>query len=150
MITITKEDYKKALMEAYTKGVNDQIERTRAFLTNNKAKQKASYDELFKEEVKTPTLEKRKFEFMKTVAEYRGAYTDSMLQHFFEYWTEPNKSKTKMRFEQQKTWKISRRLKTWKRNDYGNNRSSNDADKQRKEWLVGYTAEAIGQSNKGH
>ena len=43
LLTGEGEMTKKALMEAYTKGVNDQIERTRAFLTNNKAKQRDSF-----------------------------------------------------------------------------------------------------------
>ena len=36
-----------------------------------------------------------------------------------EYWTEPNKSCTKMRFELEKTWSLGRRLKTWNRNGFG-------------------------------
>lgn len=36
---------------------------------------------------------------------------------FISYWTEPNKSKTKMRFELEKTWDTKRRLQTWIRND---------------------------------
>ncbi|QDP63647.1 MAG: hypothetical protein Unbinned3987contig1001_23 [Prokaryotic dsDNA virus sp.] len=32
---------------------------------------------------------------------------------FIDYWTEPNKSGSKMRFEMEKTWDLSRRLKRW-------------------------------------
>lgn len=45
-----------------------------------------------------------------------GEYDEKMVQEFFDYWSEPNKSKTKMRFESQKTWEISRRLAVWHRN----------------------------------
>lgn len=37
---------------------------------------------------------------------------------FIDYWTEFNKSKTKMKFELQQTFDISRRLKRWLKNDF--------------------------------
>jgi len=40
-----------------------------------------------------------------------------MLKSFCDYWTEPNKSKTKMRFELEKTFEIGRRLATWSSRD---------------------------------
>jgi len=40
-------------------------------------------------------------------------YDESILNGFIDYWTEPNKSKTKMKFELNNTWKTSLRLKTW-------------------------------------
>lgn len=44
-------------------------------------------------------------------------YTDQMLDHFIEYWTEPDRSpKPKMKFEKQKHFEIKRRLKWWATN----------------------------------
>lgn len=40
-------------------------------------------------------------------------YDESILNAFIDYWTEPNKSNTKMKFELNKTWQTSLRLKTW-------------------------------------
>ena len=40
-------------------------------------------------------------------------YDKKMLDEFFEYWSEPNRSKTKMKFELEKTWDTKRRLKRW-------------------------------------
>jgi len=40
-------------------------------------------------------------------------YEESILNAFIDYWTEPNKSNTKMKFELNKTWKTGLRLKTW-------------------------------------
>jgi hypothetical protein len=37
---------------------------------------------------------------------------------FIDYWTEPNKSKTKMKFELQNTWDTSRRLSRWINNGF--------------------------------
>lgn len=45
-----------------------------------------------------------------------------MVKDFFEYWTELNKSCTKMKFELEKTWDTKRRLKRW----YDNNKKWNN------------------------
>ena len=44
------------------------------------------------------------------------ALAHSEFQNFVDYWTEPNKSGTKVRWEQQPTFDVGRRLKTWFRN----------------------------------
>ena len=43
-------------------------------------------------------------------------YDESILNGFVDYWTEPNKSNTKMKFELNKTWSTKLRLKTWANN----------------------------------
>lgn len=43
-------------------------------------------------------------------------YDESILNGFVDYWTEPNKSNTKMKFELNKTWSTKLRLKTWAAN----------------------------------
>ena len=56
-------------------------------------------------------------------------YGQQMLDEFFDYWSEPNPSKTKMRFELQKTFEVNRRLARWARNNfnrYGNNKPTPD------------------------
>ena len=49
---------------------------------------------------------------------------------FSDYWTEPNKSNTKMRFELQKTFCIKRRLKTWVKRSKQFNKGTSKIDKQ--------------------
>lgn len=46
-------------------------------------------------------------------------YPEKMKTEFFEYWSEPNKSGTKMRFELERTWHLSRRLARWANNGFG-------------------------------
>lgn len=58
-------------------------------------------------------LEIRSLAFKETLKPYKQKYQIDLLKNFFEYWTEPNQSKTKMRFELEKTWSIERRLTTW-------------------------------------
>lgn len=62
-------------------------------------------------------LEARKQEFKKTLVPFKEKYGVNMLKAFYEYWTEPNKSFTKMRFELNKTWSVSLRLATWASKD---------------------------------
>ena len=52
-----------------------------------------------------------------------GIYQPQMIRAFFNYWTERNKSGTKMRFELEKTWETSKRLITWANNEKQFNRN---------------------------
>jgi hypothetical protein len=53
----------------------------------------------------------------KTELNSHTEYPEQMRIAFFDYWTEPNKSKTKLRFELEKTWDTKRRLNTWASRD---------------------------------
>ena len=77
-------------------------------------------------EDKTPKIDIsiRRAEFCTDVDNYINEYTNEMLEQFIDYWTEPNKTKTKMRFEMQRTWDIKRRLATWKRNSKTSTKST--------------------------
>jgi hypothetical protein len=55
--------------------------------------------------------------FKKSIEPYLQKYGREMCNDFYMYWTEPNKSKTKLRFEMQKTWDVGRRLVTWSKNN---------------------------------
>lgn len=72
-------------------------------------------------------VEKRKTDFYNSLIPYLQQYPKEMIRAFFDYWSELNKSRTKMRFENEKTWETPKRLMTWasKEKDYGTNRRSN-------------------------
>ena len=54
-------------------------------------------------------------------------YDLTLKKEFCDYWTEPNKSNTKMKFELNKTWKTELRIKTWAANQKKwNNPKTND------------------------
>lgn len=55
--------------------------------------------------------------FLMEVSAFKELYSVELLEAFVDYWTEPNKSKTKLRYELQKTFDIARRLKTWSKNE---------------------------------
>ena len=59
----------------------------------------------------------RKDAFYKSLVPYVERYGRDMVRDFFDYWSEMNKSETKMRFEQQTTWEVGKRLATWKKRE---------------------------------
>ena len=74
-------------------------------------------------------VEKRKADFYNSLIPYLKQYPKEMIRAFFDYWSELNKSRTKMRFENEKTWETSKRLVTWANNEkeYGKQNSNNRA-----------------------
>lgn len=66
-------------------------------------------------------LEERGKIFYNEIAEFKDNYSKEMLREFYEYWIEPNTSKTRMRFEMEKTWDLNLRLKKWAKNDFSKN-----------------------------
>jgi len=62
-------------------------------------------------------LEIRSLAFKNSLIAFKQKYSIELLRNFFNYWTEPNKSQSKMRFELEKTWSIERRLETWAKRD---------------------------------
>jgi len=75
-------------------------------------------------------VEKRKADFYNSLIPYLQQYPKELIRAFFDYWSELNKSRTKMRFEGEKTWETDKRLTTWANNEKkyekptGNNRAS--------------------------
>jgi len=68
--------------------------------------------------------------FISECEELIDKYGKDTVKEFYLYWTEPNKSKTKMRFERQATWDLARRIAIWdhnKKTNFGrNNGKPND------------------------
>jgi hypothetical protein len=73
--------------------------------------------EKVKEKESKPSLETRSLAFKETLRPFLNQYGADMLKSFYNYWSEPNQSKTKMLFEMQKTWDNSRRLSTWNKRE---------------------------------
>lgn len=69
---------------------------------------------------KSTNLFERSIPFQQSVftPENEQKYGQQMLRDFYDYWSEPNPSHTKMRFELQKTWDLDRRLARWARNNF--------------------------------
>ena len=70
-------------------------------------------------------LKKRADVLYKTLVPYVSMYGKDMIRQFYDYWTEPNKSRTKMRYELERTWDTKRRLNTWASRENINRRRTN-------------------------
>ncbi len=56
---------------------------------------------------------KRKERFIEDVNQFSEFYIIKVIEEFIDYWTEPNRQRTKMKYEMQPTWDTKRRLKLW-------------------------------------
>lgn len=72
----------------------------------------------------------RKEAFYRSLIPFVGIYGKEMVREFFDYWSETNRTQTKMRFEQERTWELKRRLAYWAKRD--NNFNSNSNGQNRK------------------
>ena len=70
-----------------------------------------------REKKKNDTLAKSKSKFLEDLKLHKDNYSKDMLNAFYNYWTELNQSKTKMRFQLEKTFEINKRLVTWARRE---------------------------------
>lgn len=86
-----------------------------------------------KEKLIINNIEERKLKFASTLESYLSIYGKDLLNDFYKYWTEPNKSNTKFKQELEKTWSLDRRLETWSKNDKNfnnNNNTKNEKNEQ--------------------
>ena len=63
---------------------------------------------------------KRSKIFGENLVPYIETYGKEMIRAFYDYWSEPNRSYTKMRCELERTWDLGRRLTTWSNRDKKN------------------------------
>lgn len=118
---------------------NQQVTTNKEYKNNNKettTKVVAKKDKLSLSP--THNLEKRCKTFYESLVPFVGTYGSKMVREFYDYWSEPNKSKTKMRFELQQTWEVKRRLVTWSNKEKIN---SNGTDRRRGSEVTAASAE---------
>lgn len=63
------------------------------------------------------TLKNRVEDFKNQILIFKDKYPEKMLNSFFSYWSETNRSGSKMRFEMEKAWELNRRLANWASRD---------------------------------
>ena len=62
------------------------------------------------------TIKDRMSAFSVTLQPFVATYGKDMMNEFYKYWTEPNKSGSRFRMEMQDTWSLKLRLETWAKN----------------------------------
>jgi hypothetical protein len=83
-------------------------------------KHKKTENEIIQDKEKNDLqLKEKKQKFYDDCKPFLEKYPKEMLRNFYNYWTEKNKSGTKLRFELERTFEINRRLITWSNNDKG-------------------------------
>ena len=94
----------------------------------------------------------RRDAFYRSLVPFLGKYPKEMLRSFFDYWSEMNKSQTKMRYEQQPTWELSKRLATWGKrdNEYGNqNRNPHPTKQEANDYALNALQERMQRRSSG-
>jgi len=82
-------------------------------LTDRKAKKSKEEQE---EEVKKE-LDKKKKDFIEAMTPHKQNYSSSMLNDFYDYWTETKPNSKLIRWEREKAFDMVRRLDYWSRNE---------------------------------
>lgn len=84
-------------------------------------------------------IEQRKQAFLLDLSEFKDQYNRNLLNEFYSYWTEHGKNDKKMRFEKQKSFSLSRRLTTWKKNEnkFNNGKSDTNTGQSALDWVDG-------------
>lgn len=77
------------------------------------------------EKKRKDNIDERKLKFASTLKPFIDLYGKELLNEFYKYWTEPNKSNTKFKQELERTWSLERRLDTWAKNDINFNKNKN-------------------------
>lgn len=68
-----------------------------------------------RESAPSKPIEERSKEFAAELVPFVPEYGKETIREFYDYWTEKNKAGKKMKFEMQRTFEVSKRLRTWKR-----------------------------------
>lgn len=81
-----------------------------------KEKEKEKEEEKGKGGIGGKPITEREEDFYRELENFKEQYPEQMLKDFALYWTETNKSGSKMRFETEKIFNLARRLARWKAN----------------------------------
>lgn len=77
---------------------------------------------------KEEEIKEKKSIFHQTLKPFLEKYGKDMLNDFFLYWTEPNQTNTKLKYEMEKTWSIEARLNTWSKRDFNKSKLLQQTD----------------------
>lgn len=72
-----------------------------------------AYNILTATKPKKVDIEKKQKAFYDSLRPFLEVYGPDTLRAFYNYWSEPNKSRTKIKWELEETWDTKRRLDRW-------------------------------------
>ena len=97
-------------------GQNDVDKLDTSYLPKMDTSEVQQVDTSINTKTTTKNISNRESIFREEVKQHLTDYSLSMINDFCDYWTEPNASRKKMKYELEKTFDIKRRLKTWHKN----------------------------------
>ena len=100
-------------------------------VNGNEEKNKSNKLDLQKKKSKEEETIERRQVFYQSLIPYVQRYGKDMIRHFYDYWSEMNKSKSRMRWEGEKTWELERRLEYWSRRDNNYQRNGDNRNEQK-------------------
>ena len=117
---------------------------------NNKEKKEKKENRGSVDAAHAATLARKK-DFYQSLVPFLGQYPKEMLRSFFDYWSEMNRSQTKMRYEQETTWETARRLSTWakRENQYENHRNPYPSKQEANDYALHALQERMEQRRSG-
>jgi hypothetical protein len=66
----------------------------------------------------------RELAFKESLFPFIQEHSKDTMKAFYDYWSEPNKSKSKMKWEVEKTWDLERRVTRWANNNFNSSKST--------------------------
>jgi hypothetical protein len=93
-------------------------------------------------ESKEEKLLARELAFYESLKDFVSEYSKETIREFYDYWREPNKSKSKMLWETKPTWDLKLRLARWAKSNFNSPKSkevvvtNTDVPKARKSCLM--------------
>ena len=112
IITICKYDDYQNDKTTTNKQPNKQLTNNQQS-TNNKQEEREC-----KNEEKKMFIAKIQKEFYQSLVQFNSDFDKTTLRDFYNYWTEPNKSLTKIKWQLERTWDSKKRLTRWVNNDF--------------------------------
>jgi len=119
---IKKEKNAKRISEWREKQiVAENVTRSKSVSNTNKVnKSKVNKSKVIDKDAEVSALNKKIENFKSSLFHFTknlgGVYDVDTVKEFFDYWSELNKSQTKMKWELQETFEVSKRLATWQKN----------------------------------
>ena len=104
--SLIKNSYVRLAFVAAKSQLDEQFNKTTDPARPNKTKEEIQQD-----------LIRRQKEFYDSLIPFLDQYGKDLLRAFYNYWSQPNKSGTKMNYELQKTWDLRKRLQMWRSNE---------------------------------
>jgi cell division protein FtsB len=112
-----EEEVSEDMSEHMLNHMSSHMENENEDVINKEEKKKKESERKEEKKQALQNLVKRREQIFRNAVMLQGQYPDDMLKKFSDYWTELNRSGTKMRYELEPVFQIGRRLATWASRD---------------------------------